>query len=471
MNFLFKQFALSTAALFACVFLFAQTKESFNSRPAVNSKQVIRFLESKCWQFSNFQPRQVGQTGRAGNGSIVSSIGAKASGLYTPVLSINGKFSLSFTYSFTSASESTGALSIYLTDVNNEVISLCDRKLLSGKETTTVMSYRQIVAATTGLYKIHIRYEGNNDLGLLVIDDLEIGARQQYANGCNQAPKAAGDILEGFTNREAKGNVKENDTDPDNDRISTYLINDSKDGRVTLSRDGKFSFSPNTGFTGNTTSFTYQACDDGYNQLCSQIVTVLIRFPRAAVSEIRGLKANYADNAVGLKWTGSNESSDKRFLVERSTDGIHFEKVGEVKRSALTSENTAFAYEDRLTEKLRRKNDLYYRVTQTDELSKANGRKIVMVRIFETRTLQTVSVTPNPAVNDIRVNLQLNQPAYIVMKLRTIHGEELIRRTAKAAAGENGYSLEGSEKIDKGVYILEVIVNSNERLSMKLIKN
>ena len=65
----------------------------------------------------------------------------------------------------------------------------------------------------------------------------------------------------------------------------------------------------------------------------------------------------------------------------------------------------------------------------------------------------------------------MNQPAYVVMKIRSINGEELIRNTVKAYKGENTFTLVNSESLKKGVYTLEVIVNSNERMVVKLVKN
>ena len=81
-----------------------------------------------------------------------------------------------------------------------------------------------------------------------------------------------------------------------------------------------------------------------------------------------------------------------------------------------------------------------------------------------------VSVTPNPAKNDISVNVQLNETSVIVMKLLSNSGAEIMKKTVKANSGSNSYLMEGSNRIQKGMYLLEVIINSKERMIVKLIK-
>ena len=56
-------------------------------------------------------------------------------------------------------------------------------------------------------------------------------------------------------------------------------------------------------------------------------------------------------------------------------------------------------------------------------------------------------------------------------KTANSYGEEVFRQSVKGFKGDNSFTLTGSESIKKGIYMLEVIVNSNERMVIKLIKN
>jgi len=50
-------------------------------------------------------------------------------------------------------------------------------------------------------------------------------------------------------------------------------------------------------------------------------------------------------------------------------------------------------------------------------------------------------------------------------------GSELIKQTAMGENGENSYNIEGTSQLQPGMYQLEVIINSNERLTMRLAKS
>ena len=44
--------------------------------------------------------------------------------------------------------------------------------------------------------------------------------------------------------------------------------------------------------------------------------------------------------------------------------------------------------------------------------------KVLIARMFNTRSLASLSVTPDPLANDILVNVQLNEDSYVMMKVR-----------------------------------------------------
>jgi methionine-rich copper-binding protein CopC len=85
--------------------------------------------------------------------------------------------------------------------------------------------------------------------------------------------------------------------------------------------------------------------------------------------------------------------------------------------------------------------------------------------------VSSISVTPDPTINDIQVNVQLKESSFVVMKITDNNGDEVMKKTAKADDGLNTFSLYGTSKLKPGNYKLEIIVNSNERMVMQLIKS
>jgi len=56
------------------------------------------------------------------------------------------------------------------------------------------------------------------------------------------------------------------------------------------------------------------------------------------------------------------------------------------------------------------------------------------------------------------------------MKIISSTGIEVMKKSLKASAGTSSYILEGTSKLQRGMYILEVIVNSKERMAVSLMK-
>ena len=180
-------------------------------------------------------------------------------------------------------------------------------------------------------------------------------------------------------------------------------------------------------------------------------------------------KAAYESNAVDLHWKITPGNNYDHFDIERSLDGVNFENAGEVKVTGPA--NADYSFTDYVRPVVARKNDLYYRLKQVDENNKSSYSKLLIVRTYNSKSVAAVSVTPDPSVNDIEVNVQLKENSYIVMKITNDDGKELMRKSVHGTNGVNTFSLTGTSQLQHGVYSLEIIINSNERMTMKLVKS
>jgi hypothetical protein len=318
-----------------------------------------------------------------------------------------------------------------------------------------------------GNYKLYINYQGIGGSERIAIDQLTVGAATHYASSpCNVAPVALRDKFAGTASHTAMGNVLSNDYDPNHETMTAYLLSESADGRVDLNKDGSFAFTPKDGFTGGTTQFSYKVCDDGSPSLCSITTTAVIRFP--AKSTLLAFQAMYSRKETAINWNTASDNHSKVFEVERSLDGTYYKKVGEV--TAAEAQSGQYSFIDKMHEQERR-NDLYYRLRQIDGANRVTYSKVLLVRSYGTRSVEAVSVTPDPSVNDIQVNVQLKEKSFVVMRVTDDNGSELIKQSAMGDNGSNMYDIEGTSQLQPGTYNLEVIINSNERLTMKLAKS
>jgi hypothetical protein len=370
-------------------------------------------------------------------------------------------------------------LKICLADANNVPQVQLDSIEFANVNTSTVYSYNKTLASISGPYKLYISYNGVGGSTAIAIDQLEISASKYYSTGCNSSPVATNDNITGGVNRFAEGDVISNDSDADDELAAAYLITQSSDGHVELNTDGSFRFTPKPGFRGSSTSFTYKICDRGWGTLCSNDAKVTINFPQPdttggnwilpqSLVDFKGFYRNKGN--VELNWITNFEQNTARYDVERSLDGIVWHKVGSLQAQGVSTVRKSYSFTDEAGRNRANKKDLYYRLKQIDLENKWAYSKILVMRVYNTHSLKMISVTPNPAKNDIAVNTQLNENSFLVMKVINNNGSEVMKKTLRAEAGANSYMLEGTSKLQPGMYVLEVIVNSRERMLVSLMK-
>jgi Bacterial Ig domain len=450
----------------------AGINDNFNSRPGVGLTQVKGYLQGHCWFFADFDVNRNGWTpGIEGDGAMVSGTGSSATertGIYTPVLDMAGSMLVSFSYSFNQPVQDRRWLKIYAADANDMPAILLDSLELTGSQAGHVYTYNKLIPVSApGQYKLVLNYQGIGGSERIAIDQLVAGAPLHYASTCNVAPVAVRDRFTGTASHTASGNVLSNDYDPDHETMTAYLLSESPDGRVDLNKNGEFMFTPKDGFTGNSTEFSYKVCDNGSPALCSITTMATIKFP--AKSALTSFQALYSHKAVAISWNTATDNHSTVFEVERSLNGTSYDKVGEIPATAAVDAGQ-YTFNDKLRE-AERKNDLYYRIRQIDAAHRVTYSKVLIVRSYNSRSVEAVSVTPDPNINDIQVGVQLKEKCFVVMRVTDSKGSELIKQTAFGENGENSYNIEGTSQLQPGMYQLEVIINSGERLTMMLEKS
>ncbi|HEX4851244.1 MAG TPA: hypothetical protein VFV08_10575 [Puia sp.] len=180
--------------------------------------------------------------------------------------------------------------------------------------------------------------------------------------------------------------------------------------------------------------------------------------------------AAYGRNFFDLNWNTVAATNCDHFEIERSLDGERYEKVGIVKKNATQTSEENYYYRDNVKPSIARNNDLYYRLKQVDVNGDFSYSKVLIARVYNSKSLASLSVTPDPVMNDILVNVQLKSRSYVVIKVTDKNGNEVLRKSVQANDEFNTYKLDGTHELHAGLYSLEVIVNSNDRLQMKLLK-
>ncbi len=179
--------------------------------------------------------------------------------------------------------------------------------------------------------------------------------------------------------------------------------------------------------------------------------------------------AAYGKNYFELNWNTIAGDFD-HFEIERSLDGLNYETIGTVNNKEVVSNEGQYAFRDHFHSVVARNNDFYYRLKEFEANGNIIYSKVLIARMFNTKSLASLSVTPDPLANDILVNVQLNEDSYVMMKVSDEQGNLILKEGQKAANGPNTFTLEGTHGLHPGLYTLEVTVNSKERMVMKLSK-
>jgi hypothetical protein len=458
----------------------AQTIENFNTKPGVSTNQVRSYLQTNCWVIADFDVNRNGWTPTMeGNGAMVSSAlgnGHPNSGIFTPVLNINGSLTVTFLYQFSEAlaANASRKLSLLLVNAEHQTEQVLDEISFTKVTPNSTYTYEHSFSnLKNGAYKLCVKYSGVGGATKVAIDQLQFSAPYFYNNGCNEAPVASNETITGMPDRTATGSLMATDKNTQDQKLSYYIVGNSPDGEVKITADNQFSFVPKPDFKGNSTKFTYQACDNGAGALCSNQATVTLQFPAGTSNgfALANLKGNYESAGdVVLDWNSIAEVSGDRYEIERSTDGKKWSTVGSLKAAGRSSQLKSYRFSDHVGSYTAKRKDLFYRLKAVNTGGEAWTSKILVVRVYNSTFTQMISVAPDVAKNDITATVQLNEPAIIVMKVVDNAGSEIMRKSIKANGGSNTLAMEGTNNLGKGNYTFEVIVNSTERMSVALIK-
>ena len=449
----------------------ASTSENFNSRKGASLKEVKSQLQNSCWTFHHFNINNNGwNPAIEGDGAMVSSNSALTSnnaGIFTPLLNVEESFSVSFNYRFSENFEPNAKrwLKLCLADKENHIVQVLAEKSLDGENARQIQKYSHtFTSIKQGDYRFLILYGGSGGNATIAIDKLVTSAPFKHSGGCSIAPTAGKIKIAGKPDRTAEGALFDKEAAAN---LKAFLVKDSDNGRVDLFPDGTFVFIPDVGFRGKSTSFIYRACDSQGENLCSLPATVLIDFPDTHFTQMKG---SYKYNGhVELMWNTSSGAGIEKFEVERSTDGKSWTKSGTVETTKLNNVN-GYTYIDKLNKNTALKKDLYYRLKQVESDGGVSTTNPMIVRVYNTNTLTMICIAPNPEKRQINVNIQLQNNSLVSMRIFDEANNTVIHKLTEGKIGVNNIAIEESQDLKPGDYMLEVIVNSKERMMVKLLK-
>lgn len=224
-----------------------------------------------------------------------------------------------------------------------------------------------------------------------------------------------------------------------------------------------------TSVTQATATGTYYAIKQIYPG-CTD--TIQINFTQTCVLPILlvDFTANYQNKQVLLNWKTATEINNKQFEIERSIDGIRFEKIGVVPGAINSNDTKLYNFVDATYPKI---NKLYYRLVQVDLNGniKYSATRLVSLPNDDMKIgIDITKIMPNPVKDVVYINVASSNDNNVIVKI--IDGQGKMINTFKRAVkkGDNNLQFDMSS-FAKGLYFFEFInTDDGKKVTAKILK-
>ncbi len=212
--------------------------------------------------------------------------------------------------------------------------------------------------------------------------------------------------------------------------------------------DGTANFPPNAIFNeltskSNSSSMTV---DNNYHvniRVPARSYAVWAQNAVLPIKEI-SLSSTPLKKEVLLTWKTKGEKNVRLFEIERSTDGVHFEKTGQKPAINGTNDTNTYHFTDRnppLNQKL------YYRIKVIDLDGSISYSSIVLT---ELKNNSAIRIYPNPAKSKLFIDMNGNALDAPIFHLYNLDGKEVLKPHPGSVSAIDVSTL------SKGIYILAI---------------
>ncbi len=178
--------------------------------------------------------------------------------------------------------------------------------------------------------------------------------------------------------------------------------------------------------------------------------------------ELVNFEAIEESNANLLTWETASELNNSHFEIERSSDGLNFEKIGEIVGNGTSLELNNYFFKDESPLK-----NSYYRLRQVDYDNTFYYSKILNIK---RKTLNhSVKIYPIPATDNLTISFDALEKETININVIDIMGKSVKQKFIPIEAGNNIINLNFSDLIS-GNYFISIQTKSDV-INRSIIKN
>ncbi len=178
--------------------------------------------------------------------------------------------------------------------------------------------------------------------------------------------------------------------------------------------------------------------------------------------ELTAFTASAFGEAVALTWATASEENNAGFDVERSVDGVAFDRIGFEAGAGTTTEARSYRFVDRSVPFA---STLFYRLRQADVDGAFAYSPVVEVQVTPS-AIALLPNAPNPFTGATRLRYELPEPSTVTLQVFDLLG----RRVASLAdgeqpAGRHEMTFDGS-RLATGTYFVRLQVGAEVQTRM-----
>jgi len=166
-----------------------------------------------------------------------------------------------------------------------------------------------------------------------------------------------------------------------------------------------------------------------------------------------------------LQWNSSAEHNTSLFELQRSTDGVSFEKAAGIAAAANSSSNRYYSFNDNIAGLSQ--NAFYYRLKMIDIDGSFSFSDIVKINLAGKGFSATV--TPNPFWEILKVNIETSAPEKADIVLKDMGGRKMWQTVIVLQKGVNAVRIDRASKLPAGIYMLTVKTGKQQQ-TIKVVK-
>ena len=159
--------------------------------------------------------------------------------------------------------------------------------------------------------------------------------------------------------------------------------------------------------------------------------------------------AQQQQQTVLLNWTTAQEQNSRYFIVERASDGLHYDSIGLIAATGNTSMLSNYHFVDKTPYPVIN----YYRLRQPDQDGKSFYSSVIKVSDAKADVL--FAVVQNPVQNTLQLSLELPADQQFTLQIRDMNGQLVMKEERLGSKGSGVYSVP-VDRLKRGAYVVQL---------------